>query len=124
MHLPRSSIGLAVLRGPPVLQVALGVVLAALVVEAVGELVADGGAGVAVVGRVVHLRVEERRLQDAGGEVDVVDLRVVVRVHRGRGHVPLAAVDGLADLGRSRRDSNCCAHDVAEEVVARTAMLE
>src|SRR6266851_9821249 len=38
---------------PPVLEVALGVELAALVVEGVGELVADGGAGVAVVGGVV-----------------------------------------------------------------------
>jgi hypothetical protein len=45
-----------VLLGPPVLQVALGVELAAFVVEGVGQFVADGAAGVAVVRRVVHLR--------------------------------------------------------------------
>ncbi len=89
---------LGVLHGPPVAQIALGVELAAFVVEAVGQFVADGGAGVAVVGRVVHFRIEERRLQDAGGEIDVVHLRVVVGVDGGRGHLPLGAVDGLADL--------------------------
>ena len=44
------------------------------------------------------VRVEERRLQDAGGEVDVVHLRIVVGVDRGRRHVPLLAVHRLADL--------------------------
>ena len=81
------------------LQVALGVELAALVVEAVGQLVADGGAGIAVVGRVVQLRIVERRLQYAGREVDVVHLRVVVGVDRGRRHLPLAAIHRLADFG-------------------------
>ena len=52
--------GLGVLLGPPVLEIALGIELAALVVEAVGELVADGPPGVAVVRRVVHLRVIQR----------------------------------------------------------------
>ena len=40
---------LEVFGGPPVVEVALGVELAAFVVEAVGELVADDGADVAVV---------------------------------------------------------------------------
>src|SRR5216683_1301115 len=65
---------------PPVLEVALGVELAALVVKGVGELVADGGAGVAVVGGVVDAGVVEGRLEDSGGKVDVVHLRVVVGV--------------------------------------------
>ena len=88
-----------ILLGPPILEVALGVELAALVVEAVRQLVADGGAGVAVVGRVVHLRIVERRLQHAGRKIDVVHLRVVVGVDRGRRHPPLAAIYRLADLG-------------------------
>ena len=41
----------AVVFGPPVAQVALGVELAAFVVEAVRQFVADGAAGVAIVRR-------------------------------------------------------------------------
>ena len=49
-------------RRPPVAKVALGVELPALIVEGVGELMADGCAGVAVVRRVVQLRIVQRRL--------------------------------------------------------------
>ena len=42
--------------------------------------------------------VEEGRLQNAGGEIDVVHLRIVIGVDRGRRHVPFLAVHGLADL--------------------------
>ncbi len=76
----------------------MGVELAAFVVEAVRQFVSNGGAGVAVIGRIVGFRIEQRRLQDAGGEIDVVDLRIVVGVDSGRRHVPFAAVHGLADL--------------------------
>ena len=57
---------------PPVAQVAVAVELAALVVEAVADLVADHGADRAVVHRVVGVGVEERRLEDRGGEDDLV----------------------------------------------------
>ena len=70
------------------------------VVEAVGQFVADGGAGVAVVGRVVHFGIVQRRLQDTGGEVDVVHLRVVIGVDGGGRHLPLGMVHGLADFGQ------------------------
>ena len=85
---------------PPVAEVALAVELAALVVEAVGELVADDGADVAVVDGVILFGVVEGGLEDASGEVDVVHAGVVVGVDGGRGHAPLAAVDGLADFGK------------------------
>ena len=62
----------AVGRGPPVAQVALGVVLPSLIVEAVGQLVADDRPDGAVVGGGVAARPVERRLQDPGREVDVV----------------------------------------------------
>ena len=65
--------GLAVLGRLPLAQVALAVVLRALVVEAVGHLVADDHADAAEVHRRVDGEVEERRLQDAGREVDVVE---------------------------------------------------
>src|SRR5271165_753547 len=62
----------AVRRGPPVLNVALGIELAPLVVEAVRHFMADDHAdGSEIDGRVLGI-VEERRLQDAGGKVDVV----------------------------------------------------
>ena len=47
---------LRILLRPPVLQVAFGVELPPFVVEAVRQLMADGGARVAVVRRVVRLR--------------------------------------------------------------------
>ena len=47
---------------------------------------------------VINLGIVERRLQNSGREVDVVLLRVVVSVDRGRRHAPLAAVHRLADL--------------------------
>ena len=88
------------------------------VVEGVGELVADGGAGVAVVGRVVELRVVERRLQHAGREVDVVHLRVEVGVDGRRRHAPLVRSTGLPSLFHSRASSKRDARiDVAEVVV-------
>ena len=91
---------------------------AALVVEAVADLVADHRADRAVVHRIVRRQVEERRLENRGGEDDLVLDGVVVRVDRLRRHQPLVAIDRLAeladlvlglDVGR--------ALDVADEVV-------
>src|ERR1700733_5611330 len=95
---------LRVFLGPPVLEVAFGVELAALIVEGVGKLVADGSAGVAVVGGVVGTGIVKGRLQYSSGKVDVVHLRVEVGIDGGRRHAPFVAVDGLADLRPSARD--------------------
>ena len=90
-----------------------------LVVEPVGELVADGHPGVPVARSVVHLRVVERRLEDAGREVHVVHRGAVIGVHRLRRHVPLAAIHRLADLRQqARRLELHRPRDVAAEVVA------
>ena len=53
---------------PPVMQVAVGIVLTALVVEAVGHLVTNHHTDGTVVEGGVGLRIEERTLQDAGGK--------------------------------------------------------
>ena len=66
--------------------------IAALVVEAVADLVADHRADAAVVDGRVGVRVEERRLQDGGGKNDLVEVRVVIGVDGLRRHAPLAAV--------------------------------
>src|SRR5437764_14472050 len=58
----------------------------------------DGAAGVAVVRGVVHFRIVERRLKNSGGKVDVVHLRIEVGVNSGGRDVPLAMIDGLANL--------------------------
>src|SRR5205823_10319207 len=89
---------LRVLRGPPLLEIAARVELPSLIVEAVRQFVADDGAHAAVVDAGVALDAVERRLQDAGGEVDVVLERVVVRVDGRRRHAPFALVYRLADL--------------------------
>jgi hypothetical protein len=83
---------------PPVLQISARVELAALVVEAVRQLVADRAAGVAVVRRVVHPRVVERGLQHARRKIDRVHLRVEISVDGRRRHPPLGAIERLADL--------------------------
>ena len=72
--------------------------LTAFIVEAMGEFVADGSAGVAVIGSGVESGSKSGWLEHAGREVDVIHLRVVIGVHRGRAHIPLAAIDGLADF--------------------------
>src|SRR5258708_29860919 len=78
--------------------ICVGVELAVFVVEAVGEFVADGAGGVAVVGSVVHFRIVERGLKHSGGKVDVVHLRIEIGVDRGGGDVPLAVIHRLANF--------------------------
>ena len=119
MQAVRSSNALRSASRPPVAQVAVGVELAALVVEAVGVLVADHDTDRAEVDRVVGAAVEERRLQDSRREDDLVVARVVVRVHRGRRHAPERAVGRLVDPRHRASDlEHLRAQRVSEVVVA------
>src|SRR5258708_7344617 len=61
-------------------------------------LQADSRANAANIHRVVGMIVIERRLQDSGGEVDVVLLWTVIRVHRGWSHAPFSLVGRLPNL--------------------------
>ena len=90
---------LGVALSPPVLHVSVLVVVASGVVEAVGHLVANHHAYGTIVESVVGSWVEERRLEYACGEANLVGGRVVICVNRLRVHEPLVAVDGLAGLG-------------------------
>ena len=92
----RLEVGL-ILRRPPVAKIAFLVKLAALVVETVCHFVADHDTDRAVVGGIVGYGIEERRLQDAGGEADFVRRGVVVGINGLRSHVPLVAIDGFVD---------------------------
>ena len=88
---------LGVFLSPPVVEVAHFVVLAALVVEAVGHLVTYHYADATVVDGIVSVHVEERRLKDGGGEHDFVHFGTVVSVDGLGRHEPFFLVDGLAE---------------------------
>ena len=89
----------AVFLGPPIPEIALRIELAAFVVEAVRQFVPDRPSGVAVVRGIVHLGVIKWWLQNSGGKVDIVQLRVIVGVDGRRRDLPFAVINGLADLG-------------------------
>src|SRR5438105_10014908 len=80
-----------VLRRPPVREFAFGVKLRTGIVEAMADLVSDGSADRAVVGRSVRLRIEERRFQNGSGEVESILEREIKRVDRLRSHPPFVA---------------------------------
>ncbi len=63
---------LGIFRCPPVAQVTFSIVLAALVVEAVGHFVTDNRTDTAVVYRIISIEVEERELQDGSREYDFI----------------------------------------------------
>src|SRR3989440_2129401 len=79
--------------GPPVLQPPAGVEQRTLIVETVADLVADDGAGGAVIHDGLPLRVEVRRLQHRGRKVERIHRRKIHGVHRLRRHAPLRAID-------------------------------
>ncbi len=83
---------LGVFRRPPILEIALRIKLAALIVESMCQLMTDHRSDAAVVYRGVHFVVVKRGLQNSGWKVDVVLGRVVVGVHGGRRHEPFGAI--------------------------------
>src|SRR5215470_12920499 len=88
-----------ILFRPPVEEPALGIELAALIVEAVADLMADNGAHGAVVVRRVSTRIKIWRLQDGGGKIQRVLKGKIEGVYRLGGHPPLVPVDRLVELG-------------------------
>ena len=86
---------LGVCFGPPVAQVAVFVELRALVIEAVGHFVADDHPDGSIVAGVVGIRLEERRLQDAGGETNLVGGGIVVGIDGLRCHQPFVSIDAF-----------------------------
>src|ERR1700691_6409531 len=59
----------AVLRSPPVAQIALSVELTPLIVKTMREFVTDDHTDGAEINGVIHTLLEERRLQNTGGGV-------------------------------------------------------
>ena len=89
---------LTVLRGPPVLQTSVAVVLGALVVESVADLMTDDRSDASVVDGIVGFRIEEGRLQDGCREDNDIQGGLIVGVDRLRVHQPLFLVHRLAGL--------------------------
>ena len=91
--------GLVVCGGPPVAQRALGIILAALIVETMADFMADDGADAAVIDGRISLGIKKRRLQDGGGEHHLVHWRVVIGVDHCWCHEPFAAIERRAQFG-------------------------
>ncbi len=118
---------LLVVRGPPVAEIAVGIELAAYVVEAVREFVADHDADGAKVHGVVGSVVIERRLQNSSGECDVVLIWVVGGVHGHWRIRPISLIERLADLVEPALDvvlvralrvaQRIAAHDLERRVI-------
>ena len=66
----------------------------------VAHLMADHAANGAVVHCVIGIDIEEWRLENARGKGDLIPRSEGGGVHGRRGHSPVIAVDGLADLGK------------------------
>ena len=91
-------VSFGIVSGPPIAQISVFVEFAPLIVIAMDGLVPNHGASGRVVDRIVFGGIEERRLQNSGREVDCVGLRILVCVHRRRGHSPLGSVQPLANF--------------------------
>ncbi len=87
---------LCILARPPVGQVAILVVVAPLIVEAVEHLMAYNDPYRTIVYRIVGIGIEERGLKYPGGETDLVGGRVVVCIYSLWAHEPLGTVNGFA----------------------------
>src|SRR5699024_8152304 len=79
---------LGIFSSPPVFQVTVLVVLATLVVESVSHLMTDYHTDGTIVEGIIRIHIEERILQDTGGETDFVRSRVIVSVDGLRSHQP------------------------------------
>src|SRR3712207_2371306 len=86
---------LCVVGSPPVLHVAIGVILTTLVIETVCHFVANHYSDSAIVERIVGLGVEEWILKNARREADFIGCRVIISVNRLWSHEPFVLINGL-----------------------------
>src|SRR5207244_1202711 len=98
---------LAVLGRPPHVEIAFSVVLAALIVEAVRDLMTDHSPHSAVVDGIVSLEVEEGRLENSGRERDLIVRAGIRSVDGRRRESPTGLVSWLADVLCVAGDLEC-----------------
>ncbi len=89
-----------ILIAPPVGEVAVFIVSASLVIEAVDHFMADHHTYRTIIESVVGVDVEVWRLQYSGRETYFVDRWRIVCVDCLRGHEPLLFIDRLVKLGK------------------------
>src|SRR3712207_476810 len=87
---------LGVVGCPPILHVAIGVILTTLVIETVGHFMANHYTDSAIVERIVGLGVKERILKNARREAYLIGCRVIISINRLRSHEPFVLVNGLS----------------------------
>ena len=97
-HLYALFKALGVFGLPPCLQVAVLVILRALVVKSMSHLVADDHADSTIVERIIGCHIEEGRLQDACREAYLIGCGVVVSVHCLGSHKPLLLIHRLVEM--------------------------
>ncbi|GLD97064.1 hypothetical protein PINS_up005747 [Pythium insidiosum] len=84
---------------PPLAQRAVGVVVSALIIEAMGQLMAHDHTNARVIGSSREgLGAVEWRLQDGSREHHLVGARLIVSIDRRRKHIPTLAINRLADV--------------------------
>ena len=89
-----------VISGPPIHEVSVLIIVPPLIIEPMRHLVADHHAYRAIVHRIIRLGVEERGLQDSGGETDLVGGRVIISVYGLRCHIPARLIHRFARVGQ------------------------
>ena len=85
---------------PPVFELAGSVKARPLIIVAVRHLVTDHGADASVIGRVIGIGIEKRRLKDGCRKHNVVAGCTVVGIDNLRPRVPFIPFDRLADLAQ------------------------
>ena len=88
---------------PPVSKATVGVEKRPLVIEAMTDLVADRGAGIAKIERRRTMRVKQGRLQNARRKIQRIHRRQIDRIDGLRGHDPFGTIDRFAQLGELSR---------------------
>ena len=101
---------------PPVVQVAVLIIVTALVVEAMGHLMSNDNTDSTIVESIVGIHVEEGFLQNTCREANLVGGGVIVSVNRLGSHAPLGLVDRLVNLGNHVGNVELIAPDHIGEV--------
>ena len=85
-----------ILVGPPVIQIAITIEFASLIVKGMTDFMPNDSSDRAIIDCRVGRWIEDRRLQNRCGKYDFVQARVVIGIDRLRCHSPLFSINRLA----------------------------
>ena len=95
-HLGSSIKVLLICLRPPIDEVTIFIKLATLIIESMCHLMTNNNTDCAVVEGIISLHIEERILENTGGETDLIAGRIVICIHRLWRHVPFGFVHRFA----------------------------